>query len=91
MTRGTPEQANGFRCQRCRCETLISSGSYFNTEQICPACIEAEQAHPDYERAKAIERQAVEDGNYNYPGVGLPAELREQASARARARELDHR
>ena len=54
----------------------MTTGSYFNTEIICPECDEAEQAHPDYERARAVEGEAVRAGNFNYPGIGLPADLR---------------
>lgn len=63
-------------CDRCGAESLVSTGSYFNTEIICPACDEAEQAHPDYARAREVELAAVRAGNFNYPGIGLPAELR---------------
>lgn len=64
------------RCDRCRRETLVTTGSYFNTETICPDCRAAEEAHPDFERARRIEGEAVRRGDFNFPGVGLPADLR---------------
>lgn len=63
-------------CDRCGKETLMTTMSWFNTEVICGDCDEAERAHPDFERARATETAAVQSGNMNYPGVGLPADLR---------------
>ena len=48
----------------------------FNTEQICLACHEAEQAHPSYEEALRVELAAVRSGDFNFPGIGLPDDLR---------------
>jgi hypothetical protein len=50
------------------------SMSYFNTDQICPGCEEAERAHPDFEYALEREEAEVASGNHNhnYPGVGWP-------------------
>jgi hypothetical protein len=62
-------------CERCKCETNMSTGSYFNTQQICNTCDERERAHPDYERARAVELKEVKRGNYNFRGVGLPSDL----------------
>lgn len=63
-------------CDRCRRESFGSIGSVFNTEQICMDCKALEEKHPDYERARAVELEAVRNGNFNYPGIGLPADLR---------------
>lgn len=63
-------------CERCQRETLASTCSIFNTEQICMACSAAERAHPEYEQAARFEAEAVRKGDYNYPGIGLPADLR---------------
>ena len=49
--------------------------SFFNTDMICPDCEKKEKAHPDYAKAKEIERQEVLKGNYNYGGIGKPADL----------------
>ncbi len=64
------------RCDRCGQETLASTGSYFNTEQICLDCDAVEQAHPDYPEAREAEKQAVLRGDFNYAGIGLPPDLR---------------
>lgn len=44
-------------CDRCGRETLCVTGSFFNTDLICPECDATEQAHPDYERARRIEAE----------------------------------
>jgi hypothetical protein len=38
-------------------------------------CKAIEQQHPEYETARRIETEAVRNGNYNFPGVGLPDDL----------------
>lgn len=63
-------------CDRCGTETSFSTGSYFNTDQICMACDKAEREHPQFEQARAAELEAVKSGDYNYGGIGLPADLR---------------
>lgn len=65
-----------MRCDRCGKETLGSTGSYFNTEQICFDCREKEEQHPQFEEARRVELEAVKRGDYNFPGIGLPADLR---------------
>jgi len=65
-----------MRCDRCRRKTLSVTGSMFNTELICPDCEKRERAHPKYEEARRIEEEHVRQGNYNFPGIGLPADLR---------------
>lgn len=63
-------------CDRCGEETRAYTTSYFNTETICiERCVAAERAHPLFEQARAIETQQVQNGNFNYPGVGLPPDL----------------
>jgi len=49
--------------------------SIFNVQMICPRCEKREKAHPQYASAKETEMQEVRKGNYNFPGVGLPADL----------------
>lgn len=63
-------------CDRCGKESVGSTGSYFNTETICFECADRERAHPDFERARRVETEAVQRGDYNFPGVGLPPDLR---------------
>jgi hypothetical protein len=63
-------------CDRCHKESGGSIGSMFNMEQICFECKDKEQKHPDYERAAKVEADHVRQGDYNFRGVGLPADLR---------------
>jgi hypothetical protein len=39
------------------------------------ACIDKEQKHPKYAEAREAEYNAVRSGNYNYRGIGKPADL----------------
>ena len=55
-------------CDRCGKPTRSVSGSWLNTEMICPDCQEAEESEPDYQLAKAKEEEEVKKGNYNYAG-----------------------
>lgn len=62
-----------LKCDRCGNE--IKWGfkiSMFNTDTLCPDCIEEEQKHPDYEYACEKEREETKKGNYNFHGVGWP-------------------
>lgn len=63
-------------CDRCGRESLTHTGSWFNLEQICLQCSKQEKAHPLFEEAQRVERAAVKQGDHNFPGIGLPAELR---------------
>jgi hypothetical protein len=63
-------------CERCYTDTLSHTMSTFNTQTICLKCKEKETQHPDYERARDAESAEVRRGNYNFQGVGLPADLR---------------
>ena len=62
-------------CDRCDEETIITTMSLFNTQQCCPECIEKERAHPKFPEARTAELDALEAGNYNYKGIGLPPDL----------------
>ena len=53
----------------------MTTGSYFNTQIICGECDDKERAHPDFILAHEIESAEVAKGNYNFPGIGLPADL----------------
>jgi len=63
------------RCHRCGKETSVHTGSYFNTDLICPDCEEAERNHPDFEWVREKEAEAVKRGDYNWPGPGWPGVL----------------
>lgn len=65
-----------MKCDRCGETISAFCTSYFNTDTICLACQAIEAAHPLYEHAKAVECAAVERGDYNFPGIGLPDDLK---------------
>lgn len=65
-----------MKCNRCGGDARISTMSRFNTETICMDCETKEQAHPAYAEARRIEHEHVVNKNYNFPGVGLPEDLR---------------
>ena len=64
-------------CARCgvSLEQEAWSMSYFNTDHCCLPCLEEEQKHSLYQTAKKIESQEVAKGNYNFEGIGLPADF----------------
>ncbi len=61
-----------MKCQRCQKETVVHTMSYFNTDLICIPCASNERLHPDYEKAREAELNAVRSGNYNFAGIGKP-------------------
>jgi hypothetical protein len=63
------------RCDRCYRETRAHIMSMFNEDVLCLDCKKKEEQHPDYERARRIEGEAVRSGQYNFPGVGKPSDL----------------
>lgn len=62
-------------CDRCshKAKTIIMS--MFNVQNICDHCKAVEIAHPEYDRARDAEHDAVMRKNYDFPGIGLPADL----------------
>ena len=50
--------------------------SCFNTQLCCVECLLKERAHPEFPRAVAAEEAAVRNGDMNFPGIGLPEDLR---------------
>lgn len=67
-------------CERCFRKVLVTTMSIFNTQTICAddptkSCRAKEQKHPKYAEAKAAELAAVRAGDYNFPGIGKPADL----------------
>ncbi len=64
-----------MRCDRCGKDAFGTTGSYFNTETICFGCRDLEEQHPLFEEARRRELEAVQQGDYNFPGIGLPSEL----------------
>ena len=65
-----------MKCDRCGNDTSAFTTSYFNTDTICMDCCEIERAHPQFEHAREVELQAVQNGDYNFPGIGLPLDMR---------------
>ena len=63
-------------CDRCNLESNTLLISYFNTDSICPSCREKESKHELYEEAKRVEHNEVLNGNMNFPGIGLPDDLK---------------
>jgi hypothetical protein len=61
-------------CVRCHTNKPCIM-SRFNVDWICGECETKEKAHPEYPRAAAAELAAVKRGEYNYPGIGKPADL----------------
>ena len=52
--------------------------SRFNTDMICcgtDGCIEKERNHPQYMEAATAELDALKGGDFNFPGIGKPADL----------------
>ena len=64
-----------MKCERCDVETKTYIMSMFNTQNICMRCKEKEQKHPAYKLAQEIELIAVNSGDRNFQGIGLPEEL----------------
>ena len=63
-------------CDRCHKNSGgISIMSYFNTDEICMECDEKERAHPKFKEALDADQRAIKSGNFNFPGIGKPADL----------------
>jgi hypothetical protein len=62
-------------CVRCHKQTAATIMSKFNQDVICMECKEKERNHPKYPEADAAEVAAVRQGNWNFPGIGKPADL----------------
>lgn len=61
-------------CDRCGDNPPVIM-SKFNTQMCCDGCIDRERNHPMYPQAAAAELAALRGGDYNFPGIGLPADL----------------
>jgi hypothetical protein len=59
------------KCDRCSQKTNVTTMSMFNRQIICMDCKEAERKRPDYAEAVKAERDAIQKGDYNFPGIGL--------------------
>jgi len=66
---------SNMNCPRCKKDTNVHTMSMFNTQEICIPCKKIEQRHPQYDKARDAEFEQVRNGNYNFEGIGLPADL----------------
>lgn len=64
-----------MKCHRCHQEVTSHTMSRFNTDTICIPCEEKERKHPKYKEASDAELKACQSGNYNFKGIGKPADL----------------
>ena len=64
-------------CARCPANLaeVAHTMSKFNTDTICMDCKDKEIKHPRYKEAADAELRAVQNGNYNFSGIGKPADL----------------
>lgn len=60
------------KCDRCGGELKCRQMSRFNTDCLCPACMEQERQHPDYRKAVEAELEQIKKGNRNFEGIGWP-------------------
>lgn len=62
-------------CERCGAEVVGLTMSMFNIQMICIKCETKEKEHPDYDKATTAETAELQQGNYDFEGIGLPADL----------------
>lgn len=67
------------KCDRCGEEMTTFRCSWFNTQDICLDCAEIESKHPKFKEAKKADHEHVVAGQYNFEGIGLPADFEEFA------------
>jgi len=63
------------QCHRCGNFSSSHGMSFFNVDLLCGDCLDKEEAHPKFAEAKETELAAVMRGDYNFPGIGKPADL----------------
>jgi len=69
-------ETNCARCNVSFIDGKVSSiMSRFNLDIICSHCESKEKLHPAYHEAQLAELKAVQNGDYNFPGIGKPADL----------------
>ena len=64
------------KCDRCKKIANIYKMSFFNTEKCCMDCIKKEEKHKLYKKAVEMEMIQYKLGNKDYPGIGLPDDLK---------------
>jgi hypothetical protein len=75
-------EPNMQTCERCGGACYGLTCSMFNEQNICQKCEAAEREHAQYAEACAAEETACKDGEMNFRGIGVPAELRRAARRR---------
>jgi hypothetical protein len=65
-----------WTCARCGDEGGPIITSYFNMDALCFDCKAKEKEHPRYQAAVDAEVAACQRGDFNFPGIGLPDDLR---------------
>ena len=65
-----------MQCGRCNQQVAGFTFSYFNEDLICMGCRRVERAHPKWAEACEKEFEEVQKGNLNFPGIGLPEDLK---------------
>lgn len=63
------------KCDRCNGDAKVSIMSRFNADTLCMACDQQERGRRDYTVAREAEVKAVDAGDYNFPGIGLPDDV----------------
>ena len=58
------------KCQRCFNKSTGHTMSWFDETLICFKCSDKEALHPEYNEARKAELSAVQDGNFNFKGIG---------------------
>lgn len=59
-----------------RCGGSLKDGrmmSAFNTDCLCMTCHGLERELPEFRAAKEAEHKEIRKGNYNFEGIGYPA------------------
>lgn len=64
-----------MKCDRCKQYSAGTIMSMFNMDTLCMPCKELEITHPKYQDAVDAEKEALSNGNMNYPGIGKPKDL----------------
>lgn len=62
-------------CDRCGKILKVRTMSRFNEDCICEECSKKEKEHSLYKKAVKEEIEEVKKGNYNFKGIGKPADL----------------
>ena len=62
-------------CQRCMKLSETHTMSMFDVALICMDCAKREQDHPRYSKAREADVRAIQKGDHNFSGIGVPEDL----------------